>query len=232
MTRILAIETTSQACSVALIDRGSLTEEFAVMPKLHARQILPMVDRIITQSGYELADLDAIAFANGPGSFTGIRIATGVAQGLAFGVDLPLVPVSSLAVLAQTCSREREQSNTMVAIDARMDQVYWACYRQVEGLAELQGEEQLASPEFIEAGMVDDTQGSWFGVGDGWKYAERFPREIFKKIGQVDMECYPHARDVAILAVNKLASGSTFHPEQAQPNYLRGREAWKKSVKK
>lgn len=231
MPRLLAIDTSSQACSVALNDNGSLIEEYAVIPRLHARQVLPMVERLMNESGYSLNELDGIAFANGPGSFTGIRIATGVAQGLAFGSGLPVLPVSSLAVLAQTYCRENDANNSMVVIDARMNQVYWGCYSRIGELVELKGEEGLSAPETIVPETISGSRTDWVGVGDGWKYADYLAPEILANIVKFEMECYPHAQDAARLAMRDFNMGHLLDAAQAQPNYLRGKNAWKKSAK-
>jgi len=118
--RLLALDTTEAGCSAALWLEGQLTERFEVVPRRHSERLLPMMDGLLRDAGIALRGLDAIAFARGPGSFTGLRIAASVAQGAAFGADLPVVPVSSLQALAQGVFRGAGVSRVMVALDARM----------------------------------------------------------------------------------------------------------------
>src|SRR5690554_5943555 len=126
--KLLAIDTATEACSVALLVDGQTFDRYAVIPRLHARQVLPMVQQVLDEAGTALAAVDAIAFGQGPGAFTGLRIAAGVVQGLAFALDKPVLPVSSLAAIAQRVWREQQAGQVAVAIDARMDEVYWGCY--------------------------------------------------------------------------------------------------------
>ncbi len=128
--KLLTLDTSSDACSCALqIDDQILSFE-EIAPRRHADLILEMIDRLFVESGVSPNELDAVAFACGPGSFTGIRIATGVTQGIAFGLQIPVIPISTLAVLAQGAFHKNPQCNhALVAIDARMSEVYWAEYQ-------------------------------------------------------------------------------------------------------
>ena len=138
--KILALDTSTEACSAALLIDSQISQRYEVAPREHGALILPMIERLLVDAGVVLSQLDALAFGRGPGAFVGVRIATGVAQGIAFAADLPVVPVSSLAALAQSV----EHANVYSAIDARMDEVYWAAYRKNnEGVVELLGEETV-----------------------------------------------------------------------------------------
>lgn len=229
MTRILAIDTSSRACSVALSVAGEMTERFEVIPKLHAQKILPMIDSVLAEAAIDPAQLDAIAFSRGPGSFTGIRIAAGVAQGLAFGADLPLVPVSTLAVLAQTVLRRHGERNIIPVLDAHMNEVYWGCYQTRGKLVEAVFEDGIGKPETLCSEMVFGEEQHWCGAGDGWKMVERFPDRLRRMAANCYESCYPQAQDLARLAQRDFSSGLAVAAEQAQPVYLRGKSAWRKS---
>ena len=157
MTCIIAIETATEACSAALlIDRNgkqTLHKRFQLAPREHTKLILPMLEEILTEAKLTLADVDAIAFGRGPGAFTGLRIATGIAQGLALSVDKPTLPVSSLKAMAlaahKEASPESKNQYIIVAIDARMGEVYWAEYQLMYDSVEQIDEEQLSKPEVM-----------------------------------------------------------------------------------
>jgi tRNA threonylcarbamoyladenosine biosynthesis protein TsaB len=125
MTTLLALDTATEACSVAVLHDGRVHSHYEVIPRLHAQRLLPMIKQIMAEAGAPLSAIDAIAFGRGPGAFTGVRIAIGVVQGLAFGLDRPVLPVSNLAVLAQGAYRLHGARQVAAAIDARMDEVYW-----------------------------------------------------------------------------------------------------------
>jgi len=146
--KLLALDTSTEACTVAIAVDGRAMERFSVGGN-HSEQILPMVQELLAEAGASLKELDAVVFGRGPGSFTGLRIAAGVTQGLAFGADRPVVPVSSLAALAQGQNADR----VLAAFDARMQQVYWGAYvRGPGGLVELTGEESVLAPSEIGVG--------------------------------------------------------------------------------
>ncbi len=142
--KILAIDTVTEGCSAALLIGEEIVEQFEVTPRGHTQKILPMVDQLLAESGHKLGELDAIAFDRGPGSFTGLRITAGVVQGLAYGADLPVVAVSSLAALARAHHQATGATFVLSAIDARMGEVYWGAYRiDPQGIPQLQGEEMV-----------------------------------------------------------------------------------------
>jgi tRNA threonylcarbamoyladenosine biosynthesis protein TsaB len=157
---ILALDTSTEACSVALWADGAVTERFELGSQ-HSERILPMTQEALAEAGVALTQIDAVAFGRGPGSFTGLRICAGVAQGLAFGADVPVLPVSSLAALAQGI----EAPGVLAAFDARMDQLYWGAYvRNARGLVELSGAEKVLAPRDIPANgarNVFRTRVSW-----------------------------------------------------------------------
>ncbi|HBX55605.1 tRNA (adenosine(37)-N6)-threonylcarbamoyltransferase complex dimerization subunit type 1 TsaB [Pseudomonas sp. UBA2684] len=224
MTTLLALDTATEACSVALLHDGQVLSHYEVIPRLHAQRLLPMIQQLLAEAGVPLAALDAIAFGRGPGAFTGIRIAIGVVQGLAFALERPVLPVSNLAVLAQRAQRERGVSQVAAAIDARMDEVYWGCYRSEQGEMRLAGSEVVLPPEQV--CLPRDAAGEWFGAGTGWgTYAARLPVNVNAQ----DAALLPHAEDLLSLARFAWARGEAVSADEAQPVYLRDKVATPKA---
>ncbi len=215
--KLLALDTATEACSAALLSGDTVYERHDIAPRRHAELILPMVDGVLTEAGLGLNDLDAIAFGRGPGAFTGVRIAAGVTQGLALGAGLPVIPVSSLAALAQPALGKA--AVVLPAIDARMGEVYWAAYESdQDGLATALAGEKVASPDAV---RVPST-GQIFGIGSGWgTYRERLERILEGRIGGIDPDRFPLAKDMLPLAVREYNAGRCVSAEQALPVYLR-----------
>lgn len=223
MTTLLALDTATEACSVALLHRGSVLSHYEVIPRLHAQRLLPMIQGLLDEAGIALSALDAIAFGRGPGAFTGVRIAIGVVQGLAFALERPVLPISNLAVLAQRAHREQGASQVAAAIDARMDEVYWGCYRLEGGEMRLAGAEAVLPPEQV--GLPRATEADWFGAGTGWSYAARMPVSVAAQ----DAGLLPHALDLLTLSGFAWQRGEGVPAEQAQPVYLRDKVATPKA---
>lgn len=218
---ILALETATEACSAALYMDGDVRERFQVAPRGHSDLILPMLDELLAEAGIALGRVDAVAFGRGPGAFTGVRIAVGVTQGITFAADLPAVPVSTLAAVAQ----DIDAKQVLVAMDARMNEVYWAAYeRNPEGLMMVFGQERISPPEAVALPMAGD----WFGAGSGWgAYPEALTAACRVTVSAPN--ALPHACAVARLGAAAFAAGSWVSPEQALPVYLRDEVAWQKS---
>ncbi len=212
MPTLLALDTSTEACSVALLHDGRRFVRHEVIPRLHAQRLLPMVQDILGEAGIALSAIDAIAFGRGPGAFTGVRIAIGVVQGLAFALQKPVLPISDLV------------SQVAAAIDARMDEVYWGCYRLEQGEMRLVGAEAVLPPERVE--LPRDAQGEWFGSGTGWGFEER----LAVKVAAHDASLLPHAEDLLTLAEFAWARGEAVDAEQAQPVYLRDNVATPKKA--
>ena len=219
MSTLLALDTATEACSIALLHEGEVTSKYEVIPRMHAHNLLPMIKKLLEDVGINLSTLDAIAFGRGPGSFTGVRIAVGVVQGLAFALCLPVIPVSNLAVLAQRALREYGYSQVASAIDARMDEVYWGCYRETAGEMCLMSAESVRPPE--SAVLPCDASGDWFGAGTGWGYGER----IGVKLADQDSTMLPHAQDLLTLSKLYFDRGESITADQAEPIYLRDKVA-------
>lgn len=214
---LLAIDAATEACSAAVYCEGEVHARFELAPREHANLILPMVQQVLSEAGLSLAQLDVLAFGRGPGSFTGVRIATGVIQAMGFALDLPVVPVSTLAALAHGAWREHGHARALAAIDARMGEVYWGAY--VMGG---QGA-QCVSGEHVGAAETVGVEGKgWFGVGTGWAaYQEALLARLPGAVSGWAGECYPRAHDVALLGAAGYAAGAAVPAEQALPVYLR-----------
>lgn len=223
MLRILAIETATEACSVALLVGDEVRERFAIAPRRHAALVLPWAEALLAEAGLGVVQLDAIGFGRGPGSFTGLRIAAGVAQGTAFGAGLAVVPVSTLAALAQGAVREHGAQRVLAALDARMQEVYWAAYRRSgDGLVEAVAEETVAAP--AEVAVPDG--GGWSGAGSGWaSYAATLTTRCGLPPGAIHAGQQPHAADVARLAAASLQRGGAVPAQEGVPVYLRDKVA-------
>ena len=227
MAKILAVDSSAGACSVAVYGEGICVEEFVLSPREHTRKILPMVDSVLAAQNLSLQEIDCIAFGRGPGSFTGLRIAAGVVQGLAFGANLPIVPVSSLAAMAQGWISEQAQpceEMICVAFDARMSEVYFASFQSEGGYSQLVSDELVGKPGKIE--LHDLTQ-PIVALGSGWNYDELLPDSscLVK-----DCERQVRALDVAMLGERQYLAGQSMSPELAVPVYLRNEISWKKLV--
>lgn len=223
--KLLAIDTTEAACSAALFNDGNVISRYELAPRQHSALILPMMEALLSEAGLTLAGLDGLAFARGPGSFTGVRIAAGVIQGVAVGADLPVVPVSSLRALAQRGAREHGASRIAAAFDARMNEVYWLpCAAGNDGLVRPLAEEQVLPP-----GQAELPEGGpWLGVGSGWGgYAEVLGERFAAVLDGTLPQLTVHAHDVALLGAAGLAAGQGVSAELALPVYLRDQVAAK-----
>lgn len=226
--KLLALDTSSEGCSAALFVDGNIIEKFEIAPRGHTRLLMPMVRELLAEQWLKPKDLDALAFACGPGSFTGVRIATGVVQGLAWGLGLPVVAVSSLETVALGAIEALyigEGEGVAIAFDARMSELYWGCFRNRSGLPELLGEERVcpSSRVVLEAGIT-----RWDGAGQGWVFRADMPDGVSNQINSVDDALIPRASWVARLAAVKFSNGLAVPAEQAQPVYIRDEVAWKK----
>ena len=225
---ILALDTSTEACSVALLYRGEKTFQKLTAQREHTKHILPMVDQILAESGIKLADLDALAFGRGPGSFTGVRIGAGIAQGLAFGANLPVIPVSNLAAMAQAAYRELGVTEVLAAIDARMNEVYFCALQGQKVRSEI-GEflqwreleaEQVCSPEKL---LQKQPHLSGSLVGTGWS---AYP--ALSVFGEPSDIILPNALDMLDLALPRYLAGETISALEIEPIYLRNEVTWKK----
>jgi len=221
--KILAIDTATEACSAALLIDGEVTTKYQLAPREHSYLILKMIDDLLVQAGVSISNIDAIAFGCGPGSFMGLRIAAGVVQGIAFAHDIPVIPVSTLKAIAQRAYEETNNSHILVAIDARMDEVYWAAWHLKNKQWILDGEEQVISPDRLSLSEIlsrsDDT---WAGAGSGWaSYKDRLLATVNGQLTTILPDCFPSAEAIVRLAVEELKTGNTMSAAEAIPVYLR-----------
>lgn len=228
---LLAIDTSSDACSVALQHGGAIQFRFTDQARKHAERVLPMVEELLAEMGIGLAQLDAIVFGRGPGSFTGLRIAAGTVQGLAFGADRPVVPVSSLMGLAQRAWREYGWERVHAAFDARMGEVYWGSYQRLaDGDWQLQGRECVSPPGSLLQAAAITAQPGWHGAGSGWCYRDVLA-SVVGQLQQCDAALLPHAVDLLPLAERAFHRGEAIAAEQVVPVYLRNDVATKPAGK-
>jgi len=230
---ILAIDTATEACSAALIIDGGtassrISAQYQLAPREHSRLILKMIDELLADAGMPVSDLDAIAFGRGPGSFMGLRIAAGVVQGIAFAHDIPVIPISTLQAIAQRAYEESGNDHILVAIDARMDEVYWGAYYLAEPASAdakwlLDGEEKVMSPDMLELPvMLTEKNRIWVGAGSGWgSYADRLLAAENFSLQSMLVDCYPSADVMVKLAINEFRAGNMVSAAQAIPVYLR-----------
>ncbi|AHK78956.1 glycoprotease [Ectothiorhodospira haloalkaliphila] len=219
---LLAIETATEACSAALWMEGRIHVRFQEAPRAHARLILPMMEAVLAEGGIALGQLDALAFGRGPGAFTGVRVATGVIQGVAFGADLPVVPISTLAALAQQ-RLDAGSSQVLAALDARMGEVYWGAFEADEGgLAVPVGNECVCPP----LAVPEPPDGAWEPIGRGWSACqEALAQRLDRRADAPWDDRLPSAAEVVRLAARGLARGEGVPAEQALPVYLRDKVA-------
>lgn len=226
--RILAVDSTTEACSVALLDTNkphTIAEQYQLAPREHSQRLLPMVDQVLAGNNVDIKSLSAIAFAKGPGSFTGLRICLGLVQGLAYGANLPVIPVSSLQALAQTgldTGLVNEHDAVIASIDARMSEIYWCAYQSEQGIMMPLVSEYLTAPSDL---VKPVGVGDFVGLGNGWQYREQIPGENNRLCHD---QLLPRASAVAKIALQQFNNGETCTAEQAQPTYIRDQVAWKK----
>lgn len=218
-SKILAIETATEACSVALLHQELIQERYQLAPQQHTHLILPMLESLLDEAGLKLGDLDAIALCRGPGSFTGSRIGASIVQAIAFAAEIPVILVSSLQCLAQGAYRELQAEHVLAAIDARMGEIYWASYQlNAQGIMSEVAAELLSNP----AQMPLTNLSGFTGVGSAWdRYHELLASQFKGQLQQWVPQRYPRAYDVAVLAAHAFQKGQFVSAEKALPVYLR-----------
>ncbi len=220
--KILAIETATDACSAALLIDNEIALEYEVAPRKHTQLLLPMIERLMANAQLSIAELDAIAFSQGPGAFTGLRIAAGVTQGIALSADIPVIAISTLAAMAQQSYQQNQTNHMLVALDARINEVYWGKYEVKKGKVQLNGREQVILPTEI----ATIKEGEWVGIGSGWEaYREALENITNGRISQLYPDLTPSAEFIAELAAYKYQQGDVVSADQAQPVYLRNKVA-------
>ena len=221
---LLVIDTATEACSVALEVDSTVFSRFEICPQQHSQRLLPMVDEVLKEANIKLSKLDCLGFGQGPGSFTGVRIATGMIQGFALGSGLPVVGISTLATMAQQAILDKGAAEVSCAIDARIGEVYFARYVKNNNVAMLVAKEQVLAPEVAAELLLSANKTS--GVGTGW---QAYPE--LNLTGRVDVTediLYPNALYMLPLLKQAIANGEAKDIEQIKPVYLRDKVTWKK----
>jgi len=215
--KLLAVDTATDACSVALKLGAEVLQRHELAPQRHTQLLLPMVRELCAEAGITPAALDVIAVGIGPGAFTGVRVATAIAQGLAYAHDVPVVPVSTLAALAQGGFRLTGIRDWIATLDARRQELYWAHFElDASDLAQARGEEHVSPPGAVRL----PTHATWRAVGTGWlAYADE-QREVWPDFGLLPL-LYPEAQDVATLGAAALSAGAGIAAAALRPSYLR-----------
>ncbi len=219
--RLLAFETSTEACSVALHVDGQVLERFEIAPRRHAELSLPWAQALLDQVGVAKSQLDAIAVGRGPGAFTGVRLAIALGQGLALALDRPLIAISTLQALALRAPAGADR--VVAAIDARMGEVYAACFRREGASLVALTTETVCSPDGV---RLADAQGGWHAVGTGFGALEdALATRLSPVLASMDATALPHASDVATLALAAYGRGERTAPELVEPAYLRNNVA-------
>lgn len=240
--KLLAFETATEACSVALWIDGEVRERHELAPRRHAELSLPWAEQLLADAGIRKSQLDAIALGRGPGAFTGVRLAIALGQGIALALDRPIVAVSTLATLAlrahaltpaagSDISRDAlpaateapRTSRVFASIDARMGEVYTGAFELRDGDAFALGQEAVLAPDAV---ALPDERDGWLGVGTGFGAADgALARRYGARFAAIDASALPHAADLARLAAAAYARGEALAPERVEPAYLRNNVA-------
>jgi len=221
--KLLAFETATEACSVAIFDDGQMLERFEIAPRRHTELALPWADALLAEAGLARSQLDAIAVSRGPGAFTGVRLGIALAQGVALGLDIPVIPVSTLKTLACRALVTGEERRIIAAIDARMGEIYAAAWRTENGTLHPLDAETVIAPDVWQ---LPDEHNHWYGVGTGFSAQNgALSTRLQHHFAHIDPTALPHADDLARLAANAFAHGEAIAPEQLEPAYLRNQVA-------
>jgi tRNA threonylcarbamoyladenosine biosynthesis protein TsaB len=220
--KLLALDTSTEYLTLALLLDGEMRTRELHAGQTHSQRILPLLRELLDEAAIELTQLDGIAFGAGPGSFTGLRIGCGVAQGLAFGANLPVIGISTLLALAEASVADK----VVACLDARMGEVYHAVYARQDGAWQEVLAPGLYKPESVPA--IEDE--GWVGVGSGWKaYAELLGHAYTGKLTRTSPDAFPHAAAIARLALPMFAAGLGRPAAEAAPIYVRNKVALKTS---
>jgi tRNA threonylcarbamoyladenosine biosynthesis protein TsaB len=221
--RLLALDTATELCSAALFVDGEVAVREAWAPREHGALILPMIEELLRERGLDGTALDAVAFGRGPGAFTGVRLAVAVAQGLSYAWGKPLIPISDLQALAARALQAGPTTRVLVCQDARMQEVYWACFERAADALMHRSDESVSAPERVALPQEwEQEQLAFVGAGSGFEAYELLRQRFAAQLQTVVPELRPHAREIAELAAQK-GLAAAVPAAQAQPVYLRDR---------
>jgi tRNA threonylcarbamoyladenosine biosynthesis protein TsaB len=227
MSKLLAIDTSTDACSVALYSDGEIFDIHEVIPRQHSARLFSMLQELLPSGDLRAQGVEAIAYASGPGSFTGLRIAASAVQGLAFANQLPAIPVSSLACQAQTAFRQGlvfSGQTVLSMLDARINEVYWAVYRFENDLPVLEQGPHVCAPQSVRPNSMNEL----VGVGGGLTYVSLLPEHVAACLSAVNVDLLPSARDLIPLALEELTANRVQQASDVAPVYVREEISWKK----
>lgn len=220
--KLLAIDTSTEACSAALWLDGELRERFELTGREHTQKLMPQVASLLAECGVGYKQLDGIVCGHGPGSFAGVRIGVGYVKGLGLALDRPVLGVSSLAMLALRAAREHQVTKVLSAIDARMNEVYFGAFEIVDGKLRELVTEVVVPPAAVPA----MTAGRWLAAGTGWgPYRDALSAAVNVELVQVLSEALPHAGDALLLALPEFVAGRAINADVLTPVYLRNKVA-------
>lgn len=223
MTSLLAIDTSGARCGVALCRGDRIIHRAGKQTRRAAQDVLPLISEVLAEVGITLADIHAIAVVSGPGSFTGLRIGIGAAQGLSLANDTPLIPVSSLALLAKTAIRRWGVDRCLVCIRARDEEVYFAAYlADPESGVTLAGKEQVNSPRALRIeGDQSQSELPWLAIGDGWAYRRTIEQALNVRLAECIEDAHYEMEDLCALAAIGTKRGEAVSAEFLLPNYVK-----------
>lgn len=217
--KLLGFDTGTEACAVGVLADGRCFSRVELTPRRHTECVLPWSEQLLAEAGLKKSQLDAIAVGIGPGAFTGVRLAVSLAQGLALGLDIPVLGVSTLACIAQSSAHD---GPIAVLMDARMGECYAGFFQKQGGIVNALAPEQLLAPEAVRLPFA----GSWLGLGSGFaSYADRLPADMLSQLTQTDSTALPQAVAMLEIAAHDFEAGLARAPELIEPAYLRDKVA-------
>ena len=228
MTKILAIEAASDSCSVALQTNGETIQRLEAAPRMHSRLLYPMLNDVMGEAGLSPNQLDAVAFVNGPGSFTGLRIAAATAQGIGYACDIPLLGISTLQAMAQQAYMQHQESNVLSIMDARMNEIYLGHY-VLDTKTELMESviQDKIAPVNTTLQELGVTAENAYGCGHGFKLSEQLDPSIAAACQTIDAEQVLEAQSLLPKALHLFNNKQTLKPEEVELVYLREQSHWK-----
>jgi tRNA threonylcarbamoyladenosine biosynthesis protein TsaB len=230
MRNILALDTATDACSVALVQDGNISSRNELIPRQHNQRLFSMLGEVLPRVNPNEVGIELLAYNHGPGSFTGLRIAASAVQGLAFAWGLPVAGISTLACMAQGAWRRGEiapSATALVLLDARINEVYWGLYQLEDGVACPCQPDAVAAPGSLPVDIGVKSQ-ELVVIGSGLRYADTIPAELVRRWSATLPDLWPDSLDLLTLAESCFEAGLVCAAEQVQPVYLRDEISWKK----